>query len=140
MADQTVTGGPLHLARAGTSPLAVKVEELSGEKLYTCYQCGKCAAGCLFAEDMDLLPNQVLRLIQLGDAAVLAARAPWVCASCLACAVRCPRGVDIAKVMEGLRLLALRQRKVAPEVDLRQLAQPGLPQIAVVGAARKLTP
>jgi len=116
---------------------AAKVEELSGENLYACYQCGKCAAGCLFADHMDLLPNQVLRLVQLSDVSVLSSRAPWVCASCLACAVRCPKGVDIAKVMEAIRLLSLRKG----ETGLRWAEiPPGVPQIALVGATRKLTP
>ena len=114
-----------------------KVEELSGENLYACYQCGKCAAGCLFAEHMDLLPNQVLRLVQLGDESVLSSKAPWVCASCLACQVRCPKGVDIAKVMEALRLLSLRKGETALRVEE---IPPGVPQIALVGATRKLTP
>ncbi|MCD5408946.1 4Fe-4S dicluster domain-containing protein [Candidatus Bipolaricaulota bacterium] len=114
-----------------------KVEELSGENLYACYQCGKCAAGCLFADHMDLLPNQVLRLVQLSDESVLSSRAPWVCASCLACEVRCPKGVDIAKVMEALRLLVLR----TGETGLRLWEIPsGVPQIALVGATRKHTP
>ena len=43
-----------------------KVEELSGQKLLACYQCGKCSAGCPAAPEMDILPNQVIRYAQLG--------------------------------------------------------------------------
>lgn len=85
---------------------------------------------------MDFLPHQVLRLVQLGDEAVLSANAPWVCAACLACSVRCPKGVDIARVMEALRQLVLR-RGIRP-VELR-VDRP-YPQIALVGAYRKVTP
>lgn len=119
------------------SEFSRRVEKLSGENLYACYQCGKCAAGCLFADHMDLLPNQVLRLVQLSDEGVLSSRAPWVCASCLACAVRCPKGVDIAKVMEALRLVSLRKGETALPIGE---IPPGIPQIALVGATRKLTP
>ncbi|MBC7093807.1 4Fe-4S dicluster domain-containing protein [Candidatus Bipolaricaulota bacterium] len=127
----------LRLSReALAAPFVGKVEELSGQNLSACYQCGKCAAGCLFTEHMDALPNQVLRRVQLGDESVLAASAPWACASCLACAVRCPKGVDVARVMEALRLLAL--RRGLPHLDPRATA--GVPQIALVGAYRKLTP
>lgn len=130
-----VTHPPL---RISVEPdFVAKVEELSGENLYACYQCGKCAAGCLFAEHMDFLPNQVLRLVQLGDEGILASQAPWVCASCLACAVRCPKGVDIAKVMEALRLLSLRKGETALRAEE---IPPGVPQIALVGATRKFTP
>ncbi len=118
------------------APFSRRVEKLSGENPYACYQCGKCSAGCPFADHMDALPNQVLRLVQLGDEAALRLSAPWVCASCLACAVRCPKGVDIAKTMEALRLLSLRKGITpAPVVPDRPY-----PQIALVGAYRKLTP
>lgn len=113
-----------------------RVMELSGQNPYACYQCGKCSAGCLFAIHMDALPNQVIRLVQLGDEGVLKLEAPWVCAACLACAVRCPRGVDISRVMEALRQLSLR-RGLAP-VSLK--LERSYPQIALVGAMRKLTP
>ncbi len=116
--------------------LARKVEEISGQNTYACYQCGKCSAGCLFAAYMDALPNQVIRLVQLGDEAVLKLQAPWVCAACLACAVRCPKGVDIAKVMEALRALALRRGVTPAPLALND----NYPQIALVGAFRKLTP
>lgn len=127
----------LRLSRESlNAPFVHKVEELSGQNVFACYQCGKCSASCLFAEHMDLLPNQVIRLVQLGDEGVLGARAPWVCAACLACSVRCPKGVDVARIMEALRQLSLR-RGVAP-VELR--LTPDLPQIALVGAMRKVTP
>ena len=51
--------------------LLSKVEELSGENLYACYQCGKCSAGCPMVEEMDLLPNQVILLVKLGDESVV---------------------------------------------------------------------
>ena len=117
------------------APFTRRIEELSGQNLYACYQCGKCSAGCLFAEHMDALPNQVLRLVQLGDESALALTAPWACAACLACQVRCPKGVDIGRIMEALRLLALR-RGLRP-VTLR--LEGDYPQIALVGAFRKLT-
>ncbi|MFN3346887.1 MAG: 4Fe-4S dicluster domain-containing protein [Candidatus Bipolaricaulaceae bacterium] len=118
------------------APFVHKVEELSGQNVFACYQCGKCSAGCLFAEHMDLLPNQVIRLLQLGDDGVLEARAPWVCAACLACSVRCPKGVDVARIMEALRQIVLRQGRSPVEVKLDR----EYPQIALVGAMRKVTP
>lgn len=133
MADQ------VRLSKAALSAdFARRVEELSGQSPYRCYQCGKCSAGCPFAESMDLLPNQVLRLVQIGDERVLDAGAPWSCASCLACEVRCPRGVDIAKVMEAVRLLSLRKGRTPFAVD--EAASRRLPQIALVGITRKMTP
>jgi len=51
-----------------------KVEELSGQNVFECYQCGMCSAGCPLAEEMDLLPNQVLHALQMKDEAAMTAR------------------------------------------------------------------
>ena len=48
-------------------PFVLKVQELSGQNLLACYQCGKCSAGCPAVSDMDILPNQIIRLAQLGQ-------------------------------------------------------------------------
>ena len=116
--------------------LLSKVEELSGENLYACYQCGKCSAGCPMVEEMDLLPNQVILLVKLGDESVVEAKSPWVCAQCYQCGVRCPRDVDIAKIMEAIRLIKL--RKNVDHIKLEKVEK-NLPQIAIVSATRKYT-
>lgn len=69
-----------------------------------CYQCAKCSTGCPIADEMDLLPHQVIHLLSLGmrDRA-LRANTPWFCAGCYTCAVRCPNDIDITSVMDDLR-------------------------------------
>jgi heterodisulfide reductase subunit C len=120
---------------------ATKVADLSGQNVRLCYQCGKCSAGCPMAFVMDLLPNQVIRLVQLGLAEDLEeSETAWLCASCFACSVRCPKGIDIARVMEAVRQLSL--RKSRDHVDVASLAPDrlaSLPQIALVSGFRKLT-
>ena len=83
--------------------LREKVEALSGENVFSCYQCGMCSADCPLTERMDLLPSQVIRKLQLDDWTVMNTNVMWVCASCLACEVRCPKGVDLARLMEAMR-------------------------------------
>ena len=117
--------------------MTAKVEELSGENIYSCFQCGKCSAGCPFSGDMDLLPNQVIRKVQMGDRSVLEAETPWVCASCLSCEVDCPKGNDVPAIMEAIREVSL--RKNVDEVDLQSLETKGLPEIALVSNLRKKT-
>ena len=123
------------------SDFVKKVEEISGETLPSCYQCGKCSAGCPMCFAMDLLPNQIIRLVQLGlEEDIANSKTIWLCASCLTCALRCPRGVDLAKIMEALRLLTLRKnvdRVRISEIPEETVAE--LPQLALVGGFRKLT-
>ncbi len=97
--------------RRATSPFFLQeIEEASGQKVRVCYQCGKCSAGCPVAYAMDLLPSQVLRLVQLGlKDEVLSSTTIWLCASCETCSTRCPREIEIVKVMDALRQRARRE-------------------------------
>ncbi len=96
-----------------------RIEEISDQKLSDCYQCGRCTAGCPFAKFMDVPPNQVIRFIQLGlKNETLQATGPWFCAACLVCQTRCPRGVDIPRLMEAVRTIHLRAKEGLIDVTL----------------------
>ncbi len=115
-----------------------EVEEISGEDLLSCNQCGKCSSGCPVARAMDLLPSQVIRMAQLGMEEVLESETIWICASCLTCVTRCPKGVDLPRLMEALREISLRAG--VSELDLDKLPKElvdELPQLAIVGGFRK---
>jgi len=123
------------------SDFVKEVEKISGENVIDCYQCGKCSAGCPMVFAMDILPNQVMRLMQLGlEEDVTKSNTIWVCASCVICTARCPRGCDLARVMEAVRTVALRKR--FDYVDLTKIPPDiidEIPQIALVGSFRKHT-
>jgi heterodisulfide reductase subunit C len=118
-----------------------KIREISGQNVQQCFQCGTCSGSCPMNEDMGLLPRQIMIMLQYGQAEALdLANAPWVCASCHTCVVRCPRGIDIPKVMEALRLIKLRQN--VNHLELSSLEPEkinDLPQIAMVSGFRKMT-
>jgi len=117
--------------------LAERVEYISGQNVYLCYQCGKCSGDCPITDAMDFLPSTIIRMVQLDDKDVLNAKAPWKCQSCFMCTVRCPRGIDVAKVMEAVRQITLRAGINA--VDMTQVPDISeMPPIAIIGASRKM--
>lgn len=111
--------------RIGGDSLAIdpsfldQVARESGEKILACYQCQKCSAGCPVAYAMDILPNQVIRMVQFGlREKVLSSHTIWICASCYTCSVRCPNDIDIAKIMDVLRHIALDSGTKPAERDI----------------------
>lgn len=82
-----------------------------------CYQCGKCTAGCVLAGDMDYPSSYILRLLQTGLEEdynkVLSSGAIWICLNCENCAGRCPKEVDIPRLMDFLRAESLSKGKVS---------------------------
>ena len=121
-----------------SNSLIEELEILCDEDLFGCYQCGTCAAGCPFIEEMDLTPDEVIRYVILDKKEVLNSKTIWLCASCFACAERCPRDINITAIMEALRQIIL--RKSVDETDITQLSDQEkccIPQMAFVSLFRK---
>ena len=98
-----------------------EVERRSGTPVSACFQCHKCSSGCPIGPDMDLLPSQVMRLTHLGlEGEVLESESIWLCASCEACTTRCPMAIDIAAVMDALRILAVERKVELPDSHGKQ--------------------
>ena len=97
----------------------------SGENAYKCYQCKKCSVGCPVAQYGDLHPAQIIRAVQLGDYdAAVRSSFIWLCTGCQTCTTRCPQGIDIAGVMDELRMVAREDgtvRKDAPFANVLKL-------------------
>jgi len=90
--------------------LAQKIQETSGQNVFLCYQCKKCTAGCPAAEYFDLTPHRMMRALQFGQVdTVLQSKTLWLCASCEACHTRCPQGLDLPRIVDALRIIAVRQ-------------------------------
>jgi heterodisulfide reductase subunit C len=118
-----------------------QIKTVSGSNPLLCFQCGMCSGACPMAESMQIYPKKAMRLLQLGYFENLnLCNTPWVCATCYACQVTCPRGVNIPGIMEALRLISLRRN--GDYMEPRYLGLEVLkeaPQIALVAAFRKLT-
>jgi len=118
-----------------------RVAEISGQNLRRCMQCGTCTAVCPMAEHMDLTPRQTVLMLLHGQSdPVLESRTPWLCASCHSCQVRCPRDIEVTRVMEAVRQVMLRAN--VDRIDPRQIPAETVaeaPQIALIAGLRKLT-
>lgn len=96
-----------------------QVEEALGKKISSCYHCNKCSSGCPVSFAMDFLPNQIVRMVQMGmKEEVLKSSTIWLCASCQTCTTRCPNDVDIAGLMDLLRETAVREGVPAAEEEV----------------------
>ena len=117
-----------------------KINELSDQIITKCDQCGTCSGSCPMVAEMDITPSQMMRMVQLGRQEVMDSKAMWVCASCFACTVRCPRGLDLSRVAEALRQVNL--RLAIDYIDIKNIPDDEierLPQIAMVSGGRKFT-
>ena len=123
------------------SPLALKVREISGQDPNMCFQCGLCAGTCPMTGEMEVYTRKVMHMLQLGLVdSIISQRMAYLCASCHTCEVRCPRGLDIPKIVEALRQISLRKGEnfLAPEsIPADKVKQ--LPQVAMVAGFRKFT-
>ena len=132
----------IHADRSSNS-FVDQVEHLSGQRLLACYQCGNCSAGCPMSGHMEILPNQIVRMAQLGMRDTLCeSKAIWACVSCMTCNTRCPKGVRIAEVIEAVREIVLRSNRRDDRLQVGNLSTEfigALPPIALISGMRKLT-
>ena len=121
------------------SQFADLLQGTSGVDLNVCYQCRKCHSGCPVAFAMDYSPVQLLHAARLGlKDLVLGSATIWLCMSCETCVTRCPQDVDLVKVMDSMRLLALRN-KVKPGVpEVAQFYRASLQNIRLFGQTYEL--
>jgi quinone-modifying oxidoreductase, subunit QmoC len=79
-----------------------------GDKLYSCIQCGTCSGMCPLSTYMDYSPRQVIAMIRAGFRNdVLSSYTTWLCASCYACTVECPKEIKITDIMYAAKRLAI---------------------------------
>jgi heterodisulfide reductase subunit C len=116
-----------------------EIEKKSGQKIPSCYQCGECTAGCPVAFASDLMPNQTIRLVQLNqDEEVLNSSMIWLCVGCETCATRCPKGVELSKVMDALRETAIERKVKSKEPSIKAFHDSFLHTVALTGRTHEI--
>ena len=122
--------------------LQEEIIRISGVKPSKCMRCGKCSATCPAYDEMEYHPHQFVGMVENGDIeALLHSDSLYKCLSCFACVDRCPRGVEPAKVVEAVRLVATRKQgnnRLTP-ADIPAKIEADTPQQLLVSAFRKYT-
>lgn len=79
-----------------------------GQKLLSCIQCGTCSSTCPLSDYMDYTPRKIIAMTREGfKDEVLHSLTIWLCASCYACTVQCPRQIHITDIMYTLKREAI---------------------------------
>ena len=112
----------------------------SGVNPKRCMVCGKCSATCPNYDAMEYHPHQFVQMVENGDLEpLLNSKSIYACLSCFACLERCPRQVEPAKLIDGVRQYVEGQRgphRLDP-VQVPEHLDKDMPQQAIVSAFRK---
>ena len=120
--------------------LKERVLIMSGVDVRKCMACGKCSGACPSYNEMEYHPHQFVSMVKKGNIEpLMKSESVYKCLTCYACIERCPRGVEPAKLIEAIRLLAVRPQgsNHIKADDIPSLLDPELPQQAIVTAFRK---
>jgi heterodisulfide reductase subunit C len=129
----------LNREKVGASFLE-EAEKRSGENLSLCYQCLKCTAGCPTAPYMDIRPNSLIRMIQMGmKQEVLGSSAIWFCVYCQTCGTRCPNEIHIGVLMDALREMAMEEGITAKEKNIHLFHEAFIQSVRRGGRAHEVT-
>ena len=125
-----------------TQYLREEILRMSGVDTKKCMKCGKCSATCPAYNEMEYHPHQFVGMVETGDIEpLLNSDSLYKCLSCFACIERCPRGVEPAKVVEAVRLTAIKRQGANRMTanDVPKMIEEDTPQQLLVSAFRKYT-
>ncbi|MFA5399927.1 MAG: 4Fe-4S dicluster domain-containing protein [Dehalococcoidia bacterium] len=123
-----------------TAGIRPQVEEMSGVKLDTCYQCRKCSAGCPVAGPAGSAPSEIIRRLHLGAGdELLQSGLVWMCLSCETCYGRCPMQINFPAVIDTLRSLSIAKGIKAPKGDMPLFNRMFLQNVKIFGRSYDLS-
>ena len=112
----------------------------SGVNVLKCMRCGKCTGTCPAYDEVEYHPHEFVYMVEKGEIEKLMnSPSIYKCLTCFACVERCPRGVEPAKIVEAVRLAAIRRQgeKHIKAEDIPSIADDDTPGQLIVSAFRK---
>lgn len=122
--------------------LQEEIVRISAVNPRKCMRCGKCSATCPAYDEMEYHPHQFVSMVENGDIEpLLKSESLYKCLSCFACVERCPRGVEPAKLVEAVRLAAIRKQgeNHLTADNIPEIVDEDTPQQLLVSMFRKYT-
>lgn len=93
------------------------------ELIDRCIQCATCSGICPLSIYMDYTPRRVIELTRSGfKDDVLSCNTIWLCASCYACQVECPKLIGITDIMYALKSKAIAEGTYPKHLPIPVLA------------------
>lgn len=98
-------------------PFSIATEKkLKNVSYQSCYSCQRCTNICPVvrgyenpAEQLDLLPHQLIFMLGIGNAKVaMGSQMIWSCSTCYLCQEHCPNQVELTDIFYGLKNEALK--------------------------------
>ena len=97
---------------------------VGGERIHHCLQCGLCSGSCPLSLWMDYTPRRLLLLSREGfKEKALSSYTIWLCTSCYACTVECPKNIKVTDLMYALKARAIQERFYPKRFAVPELAR-----------------
>jgi heterodisulfide reductase subunit C2 len=116
-AEEQIFTMPVRITK-GTSDKGIMsaVEEMSGVAVDACLQCRRCTNGCPVSSYTASSPSEIIKQLQLGAGdRLLDSEMIWSCVSCETCFARCPMKINMAEVMDAMKMLAREREAKKPD-------------------------
>ena len=104
--------------------LAAIVSDGCGENVFKCYQCKRCTSGCPVAPYTAMHPATIMRAVQLGQQdMIFDDKFPWLCTGCETCTTRCPQGIDVAAVIDQLKIIGRSEGRIPADAPFANMVR-----------------
>ena len=107
-----------------STTLAATVSDGCGENVFKCYQCKRCTSGCPVAPYTAMHPATIMRAVQLGQPdMIFDDKFLWLCTGCETCTTRCPQGIDVAAVIDELKIIGRSEGRIPADAPFANMVR-----------------